>query len=123
MGFLSNLFNRQPKPGRPIEVTDETFESLVLCSSIPVVVDFSSNRCGPCQVMGGLLNELGPDFVDRVAIFKLNVDDNWDTARKYGVSSVPTLVLLRNGRVVDSQVGLIPLNPLRDRLEQHARGR
>jgi len=73
--------------------------------------------------MGGLLNELGPDFVDRVAIFKLNVDDNWETARKYGVSSVPTLVLLRNGRVVDNLVGLIPLNPLRDRLEQLARGR
>jgi thioredoxin 1 len=123
VGLLDSLFNRQPKPGRPVEVTDDTFEALVLRSSIPAVVDFSSNRCGPCQVMAGLLNELGPDFVGRVAIFKLNVDDNWETARKYDVRSVPTLLLFSKGEVIDDFVGLVPLNPLRARLEEFARGR
>jgi thioredoxin 1 len=118
VGFFSSLFGREPAPGKPREVTDDNFEQEVLCSTIPCAVDFWSNRCGPCQVMGGLLSEIGPDYVGRVAIFKLNVDDNWDTAQKYGVSSVPTLVLFRNGRMVDSVMGLIPLNPLRETLDR-----
>ncbi len=118
MGFFSDMFKREPKPGKPLEVTDGDFEVKVLRSSIPCAVDFWSNRCGPCQVMGGLLSEIGPDYVGRAAIFKLNVDDNWDTAQKYGVSSVPTLIFFRDGKVVESVVGLVPLNPLREKFDQ-----
>lgn len=111
------MFSREPKPGKPREITDANFEQEVLRSTIPCVVDFWSGRCGPCQVMGGLLNEIGPDYADRVAIFKLNVDDNWDTARKYGVASVPTLMFVRDGKMVESVVGLVPLNPLREKFD------
>ena len=123
VGLFSNLFNRPPKPGKPRDVTDDSFEAEVLRSNIPCVVDFWSNRCGPCQVMGGLLNEIGPDYIDRVAIFKINVDDNWETAQKSGVQSVPTLVLFDKGKVLDDFVGLIPLNPLREIFERLAGGK
>ena len=121
MGLFKNLFNKQPKPGKPRPVTDEFFEQEVLASSIPAVVDFWSPRCPPCHVMGGLLNEIGPDYVGRVNIFKLNVEQNTETARRYQIQSIPTVILFRNGRVVDRIVGLLPLNPLRQKLDKLAR--
>lgn len=121
MGLFKNLFSRPPKPGKPRPVTDESFEQEVLASDIPAVVDFWSSRCPPCHVMGGLLDEIGPDYAGRVNIFKLNVDQNPRTARQYGVQSVPTVILFRNGRAVDWIVGLLPLNPLRQKLDRLAR--
>jgi len=121
MGFLRNLFNRQPKPGQPQPVTDETFEQEVQANHLPSAVDFWSRTCPPCQVMGGLLDEIGPDYVDRVSIFKLNVDENPETARLYQIRGIPTLILIRNGREVDRVVGLLPLNPLREKLDELAR--
>jgi thioredoxin 1 len=120
MGFLKNLFNPTPKPGKPLPVTDETFQMEVLNSEIPAVVDFWSRRCPPCQVMGGLLDEIGPDYVGRVKIFKLNVEENPVTAQKYGIRSIPTVILFRNGKPVDAIIGLLPLNPLRQKLDRLA---
>jgi thioredoxin len=121
MGFFESLFNRPPKPGKPRPVTDESFELEVLASDIPAVVDFWSPRCPPCHVMGGLLNEIGPDYAGRVNIFKLNVDQNMRTAMRYQVQSIPTVIFFRNGRVVDRIVGLLPLIPLRRKLDGLAR--
>jgi len=121
MGFLKNLFNRPPKPGKPRPVTDETFEQDVLASDIPVVVDFWSSKCPPCQVMGGLLEEIGPDYAERVNIFKLNVDYNTQTAIEYQIRSIPTVIMFRNGKMVDRIVGLIPLNPLKKKFDRLAR--
>jgi thioredoxin 1 len=120
MGFLKKLFGGEPQPGDPQPVTDETFEPQVLASETPAVVDFWSTTCPPCQVMSGLLAELGPQFVGRVNIFKLRVDQNPEMAARYQVRSVPTLVLFRNGRPVERIVGLLPLQPLRAKLEQLA---
>ena len=117
MGFLKSLFNRPPKPGKPRPITDESFEQEVLASDIPAVVDFWSRRCPPCQVMGGLLDEIGPDYVGRVNIFKLNVDENSRIATQYRVQSIPTVILFRKGKAVDQIVGLLPLNPLRKKLD------
>jgi thioredoxin len=117
MGFFKSLFNRPPKPGRPQPTTDESFEDDVLASDIPAVVDFWSTRCPPCHVMGGLLNEIGPDYVGRVNMFKLNVDQNPRTAALFRIRSIPTVILFRRGRVVDTIVGLLPLNPLRRKID------
>ena len=117
MGLFKNLFNRQAKPGKPRPVTDETFEQEVLKSDIPAAVDFWSSRCPPCQVMGGLLDEIGPEYEGRVNIFKLNVDQNPKTTTQCRIRGVPTLILYRNGRAVDTIVGLLPLNPLRQKLD------
>lgn len=121
MGFLDKIFNRSPKPGQPIEVTDGSFELLVLASDTPAVVDFYSGSCSPCHVMSGLLEEIGPDYIDRVNIFKLNVDKNRQTATQYQIMSVPTLVLFKNHRPVERIVGLIQLNPLKSKLDDLAR--
>ena len=117
MGIFKDLFNRTPKPGKPVAVTDETFEPEVLAGVLPAVVDFWSRTCPPCHVMAGLLNEIGPDYIDRVRMFKVDVETNPETARLYQIQSVPTLVFIRNGRVVDRVVGLMPLNPLRQKLD------
>ncbi|RKX24772.1 MAG: thiol reductase thioredoxin [Candidatus Zixiibacteriota bacterium] len=120
MGFFNSIFNRPPKPGKPRPITDESFEQEVIESDIPAVVDFWSSTCPPCQVMGGLLNEIGPDYAGRVNIFKLNVVQNPQTAMHYQVRSIPTLILFSNGRAVDKIVGLLPLNPLREKFDKLA---
>ena len=121
MGWFKNLFNREPKPGKPRPVTDDSFEQDVLSSPIPVAVDFWSTRCPPCHVMGGLLNEIGPDYVGKVNIFKLNVDQNPQTAMKYQIMNIPTLLLFRDGKVIERVVGLMPLNPLKKKFDLLAR--
>ena len=121
MGFFSQLFNRPPKPGKPRPVTDETFEQDVLASDLPVVVDFSSRRCPPCQVMKGLLEEIGPDYVGRVNIFQMDVDENRETAMEFRIMSVPTLIFFKKGRPRDTIRGLIPLHPLRQKFDRLAR--
>jgi len=121
MGFFKSLFNRPPKPGKPQPTTDETFEQDVLASDIPAVVDFWSSRCPPCQVMGGLLNEIGPDYAGRVNIFKLNVDHYPGITAQYQIRGVPTIIFFRQGRAVDKVVGLLPLNPLREKMDELCR--
>jgi thioredoxin 1 len=121
MGLFKSLFNREPKPGEPRPVIDETFEQEVLASDIPAVVDFWSKTCPPCHVMGGLLDEIGPDYVGRVNIFKLNVDQNPQTAMQYQIQSIPTVILFRNGRAIDRIVGLLPLDPLKQKFDKLAR--
>jgi len=121
MGFFKSLFSRPPKPGKPRPITDESFEQEVLAPDVPAVVSFWSPRCPHCQVMSGLLDEIGPDYVGRVNIFKLNVLQNPITAAQYEVLGTPTLILFRKGRAVDRIVGLMPLNPLREKLEGLAR--
>jgi len=114
------LFFKPPKPGKPLPVTDSSFSEEVLKSEVPVAVDFWSAGCSPCQVMGGLLDEIGPDYVGRVRIFKLNVDQNPETAIQYQIQSVPTVMLFRKGKPVDRVVGLMPLKPLRAKLDSLA---
>ena len=121
MGFLKNLFGGQPKPGKPKSVTDATFEQEVLDNHRPSAVDFWSPTCAPCQVMSGLLEEIGPGYADKVDIFKLNVSQNPRTAQIYQIRGVPTVVLIRKGREVDRIVGLMPLNPLKEKLDNLAR--
>lgn len=120
MGLFDKLFKKTPKPGEPRSVTDATFEQYVLASDLPSVVDFWSSRCPPCHVMKGLLEEVGPDYAGKVNIFKLNVDQNPETARNYRIMQVPTLILFRKGRAKETITGLIPMQPLRQKLDRLA---
>ena len=118
MGLLDNLFNREPKPGQPQPVGDDDFKDKVLASELPAVVQFYSNTCPHCHVMTGLLKELGPEYTDRLRIFTMNVNYNPQTARAAQIQSVPTVIMFREGQPVDGIRGVIPLNPLREKLDK-----
>lgn len=120
MGIFKNIMSGSAKPGKPLETTDETFEQDVLKSELPVLVDFWSPTCMPCQVMSGLLREVGPEYAGRVNIYKLNVAQNMETAMQFRIRSIPTLVTIKNGRIVDQVVGLIPIDKLRRMLDKLA---
>lgn len=117
MGIFKSLFGGEAKPGKPKDTSDETFEQDVLKSDLPVLLDFWSPTCMPCQVMGGLLRELGPEYAGRVNIFKLNVAENSETANRFRIRGVPTLIFIKKGRIVDHVVGLLPMNVLKQKLD------
>jgi len=119
MGWLNKILGGDQR-GQIPEVDDATFNEAVLQSELPVVVDFWASWCAPCQVMGGLLRDLAPEFEGRLKIVKVNVDHSREMANVYGIQSIPTVVIFKNGAAVDKFVGLMQLNPLRERLERHA---
>ncbi|HDQ03236.1 MAG TPA: thioredoxin [Deltaproteobacteria bacterium] len=88
--------------------TDDNFEGEVLKSDKPVLIDFWAPWCGPCKAIGPIVEELAGQMKDTVKVMKLNVDDNQKTAIQYAVRSIPTLILFKDGKVIDTMVGLIP---------------
>jgi thioredoxin 1 len=101
----------------PVPVTDATFEQMVLHSEIPVIVDFWAPWCGPCHALAPTLDKLARDFAGRVRIAKVNVDQNPHYAGMYSVQGIPTLLLIKDGKVVDRLVGVTPEPHLRARVE------
>ena len=87
--------------------TDENFNQEALSSELPVLVDFYADWCGPCKMLAPVVEALAKDFEGKVKIGKLNVDDAPDTAQKYGVMSIPTLLYIKNGEVVKKSVGVV----------------
>ncbi|MBG0782435.1 MAG: thioredoxin [Bacteroidales bacterium] len=100
-----------------LEVTDSTFEEIVLKSEVPVIVDFWAVWCGPCRVIGPVVEEIGQEFGEKAKVVKLDVDNNNQTAVKYGIRNIPTLLFFKNGEVVDKQVGVVPKPVLVNKLE------
>src|SRR5476651_1182208 len=94
------------------KTSDASFESDVLKSSEPVVVDFWAEWCGPCRMIAPALEEISGQLGDKVKIVKLNVDENPNTAAKYGIMSIPTLMLFKNGEIASRQVGAAPKQKL-----------
>src|SRR5262245_66567055 len=94
------------------KVSDDTFEAEVLKSSSPVVVDFWAEWCGPCKMIAPALEEISGSVGEKVKIVKLNVDENPETAQKYGIMSIPTLLMFKNGEIAKRQVGAQPKQKL-----------
>jgi thioredoxin 1 len=94
------------------KVSDATFEAEVLKSTEPVVVDFWAEWCGPCRMIAPALEEIAGAMTGKVKIVKLNVDENPGTAAKYGIMSIPTLMLFKNGKLESSQLGAAPKQKL-----------
>ena len=99
--------------------TDETFDRDVLQSSIPVLLDFWAEWCGPCKMIGPLLSELSEEYEDKVQIVKLNVDENNNTAIQYAVRSIPTLILFKDGQVKAQHIGAAAKGQLKQFLDSN----
>ena len=100
------------------EVTPDSFEAL-LGEDLPVLIDFWAPWCGPCRTLSPIVDELADEMADRIKVAKCNVDENQDIAMKYGVKSIPTLVLLKGGQEIARTVGAMPKARLVAELESH----
>lgn len=102
--------------GRPIDVTDRTFQSEILDFSGPVLIDCWAPWCGPCRTVGPIIEQLASEYSGRVRIAKLNVDENPNTASRYAIRSIPTMLLFKNGNLVDTLVGALPKGEIKSHL-------
>ena len=93
---------------KPIVFTDDTFETEVLKSELPVLIDFWAVWCGPCRMIAPIVEEMATEFSGQAKIGKLDVDENQQTAIKYGVRSIPTLLIFKGGVVKDTIIGAVP---------------
>jgi thioredoxin 1 len=104
--------------GRPVTVTDTSFDQEVMRSALPVVVDFWAPWCGPCRMVAPVLDKLASEWAGRVKIAKVNVDENPQAAGRYGVQAIPTMLVVKGGRVIDQWAGAMPEQAMRARLAQ-----
>jgi thioredoxin 1 len=100
------------------DVTDSTFEDEVLKSEQPVLVDFWAEWCAPCRMMAPVVKEIADDFENRVRVCKLDVDSNPNTAARFNIRSIPSLLFFQNGQVADQVVGAVPKARIVEKLEQ-----
>ncbi|MFM8178633.1 MAG: thioredoxin [Candidatus Kapaibacterium sp.] len=103
----------------PATVTDDNFQTEVLESQHPVLIDFWAEWCGPCRMIGPIIEELAGEMQGKVKVGKVDVDQNPRVAMEYGIRSIPALLVFHEGKVVDSIVGLVPKNFIVERLQQH----
>ncbi|MCZ7545011.1 MAG: thioredoxin [Anaerolineae bacterium] len=121
------MLGRGPKPGEsgawaadgaPVHVTDAQFEQQVLKSELPVLVDFWAPWCGPCHMIAPTVEKLAAEYTGRLRVAKVNTDENPMWAQRYGVQGIPTLLLVKNGQIVDRMVGVQPEPMLRAAVER-----
>lgn len=101
-----------------LEFTDANFEELVLQSDKPVIVDFWAEWCGPCRMVGPIVNQLGEEYAGKAVVGKLNVDHNPGVTMKFGIRNIPTILFFKDGQQVDKQVGAVPRQVLEGKLQK-----
>ena len=100
-----------------LEITDANFEELVLKSDKPVLVDFWAEWCGPCRMVGPVVEELSTEYAGKAVVGKVNVDNNSEISAKYGIRNIPTILFIKNGEVADKSVGAVPKAQLAAKLD------
>jgi thioredoxin 1 len=100
-----------------LEITDANFEELVLKADKPVVLDFWAVWCGPCRMVGPLVEEIGTEYEGKAVVGKVDVDSNPGVSGKFGIRNIPTILFFKNGEIVDKQVGAVPKQTLVNKLE------
>ncbi len=101
------------------QVTDSTFDEEVVESDVPVLVDFWAPWCGPCRMVAPVVDEIAEQYAGQVKVVKVNTDENPNVASKYGIRSIPTLMIFKGGQRVDMVVGAVPKTTLAQTLEKH----
>ena len=102
-----------------VEGTDTNFEQEVLKSDIPVLVDFWAPWCGPCRMVSPLVDEISEELTGKLKVVKVNTDENQEIAVKYGIRSIPTLGIFKDGQIVDGVIGAVPKQAIKDKLLPH----
>ena len=100
-----------------LELTDQNFDEVVLKSDKPVIVDFWAEWCGPCRMVGPIVEEIGQDYEGKAVVGKLDVDSNPTITQRFGIRNIPTVLFFKNGEIADKQVGAVPKNNLVSKLE------
>lgn len=103
----------------PIEITDANFEQEVLKSELPVLIDFWAVWCGPCKMIAPIVAELATEYEGRLKVGKLDVDNNQEVSVKYGIRSIPTLLIFKDGKIIDQIVGAVPKASIVAKLNTH----
>ena len=101
-----------------LKFTDSNFDGEVVKSKLPVLVDFWAEWCGPCRLMGPILDELAPAYADRLKVGKVNVDENPDTPSHFGVMNIPTMILFKNGKEAERIVGALSKADLQKKIDK-----
>lgn len=102
-----------------LEITDNSFQDVVLKSDKPVLVDFWAVWCGPCRMLGPIIEEVAQDFEGKAVVGKVDVDNNQQVSIDYGIRNIPTVLIFKNGEVVDKIVGVAPKDLIAEKLSAH----